>query len=153
MMAAIVVNSAERLQSILGDIREAWGKHHYLRVTIKTGKDRTLDQNAISHAWYEQVARELREDNAEGVKAECKLRFGVPILRAYDEDFREMYDTSIRGHLSYEQKIKAMRFLPVTSLMTTAQLSQYLEDVQRHYDSRGVSLEFPEESQPRRRAA
>ncbi|SEO76720.1 hypothetical protein SAMN02800692_2015 [Luteibacter sp. UNC138MFCol5.1] len=153
MTGAVVVNSVERLQSILGDIREAWGKHHYLRVTIKTGKDRTLDQNAISHAWYEQIARELREDTAEGVKAECKLRFGVPILRAGDEEFREMYDASIRGHLSYEQKLKAMRFIPVTSLMTTSQLSQYLEDVQREYAGRGVMLEFPEDARPRRRFA
>lgn len=152
-MSAIVVNSAELLQAVLGDIREAWGKHHYLRVTIKTGKDRSLDQNAISHTWYEQVARELREDAAEGVKAECKLRFGVPILRAEDDDFREMYDASIKLHLSYQQKLKAMRFLPVTSLMTVQQLSRYLEDMQRHYAERGVLLEFPEEAAPRRRAA
>ncbi|MET0332573.1 MAG: hypothetical protein ABW154_14205 [Dyella sp.] len=152
-MSAVVVNSAERLQVILGDIREAWNKHHYLRVTVKTGKDRTLDQNAISHAWYEQIARELREDTAEGVKAECKLRFGVPILRAGDDDFREMYDAAIKTHLTYEQKLRAMRFLPVTSLMTTAQLSRYLEDVQREYASRGVQLAFPEDAPlPRRRA-
>lgn len=145
-MTAVVVNSAQRLQEILGDIREAWGKHHYLRVTIKTGKDRTLDQNAISHAWYEQIARELREDTPEGVKLECKLLFGVPILRAEDEEFREMYDASMKRYLSYEQKVRAMRYLPVTSLMTTMQLSRYLEDMQRHFDQRGVRLEFPESS-------
>lgn len=144
-MTAQVINSAESLQRVLGDIRQLWNQHKFLRLNIKTGKDRSLDQNAISHAWYEQVARELREDSPEGVKCECKLRFGVPILRAADADFREMYDTAIRGHLSYEQKLKAMRFLPVTSLMTVKQLSQYLEDVQAHYASRGVVLEFPEE--------
>lgn len=152
-MGAVVVNSVERLQIILGDIREQWRKHHYLRVTIKTGKDRSLDQNAISHAWYEQVSRELREDAPEDVKAECKLRFGVPILRAHDEDFREMYDASMKGHLSYEQKLKAMRFIPVTSLMTVQQLSQYLIDMQNHYATVGVILEFPEDAHPRRRAA
>lgn len=152
-MPSIIVNSAERLQAILGDIREQWGKHHYLRVTIKTGKDRSLDQNAISHAWYEQIARELREDSPEGVKEECKLRFGVPIMRADDEDFREMYDVAIKGHLSYEQKLKAMRFLPVTSLMTVSQLSRYLVDMQNHFATRGVLLEFPDDAQPRRRAA
>jgi len=152
-MAAVVVNSAERLQSILGDIREQWGKHHYLRVTIKTGKDRSLDQNAISHAWYEQISRELREDTPDDVKAECKLRFGVPILRAHDDDFREIYDASIKRHLSHEQKLRAMRLLPVTSLMTVQQLSQYLVDMQNDYAKRGVMLEFPEDARPRRRAA
>lgn len=144
-MSAQIINSAESLQRFIGDIRQLWNEHKYLRANIKTGKDRSLDQNAISHAWYEQIARELREDSPEGVKCECKLRFGVPILRAADADFREMYDTAIRGHLSYEQKLKAMRFLPVTSLMTVKQLSQYLEDVQAHYATRGVALEFPEE--------
>jgi hypothetical protein len=38
-----------------------------------------------------------------------------------------------------------MRFLPVTSLMTVKQLSQYLEDMQREFAKRGVMLEFPEE--------
>ena len=143
-MSALIVNSTESLQRVLGDIRQMWNEHKFLRLNIKTGKDRSIDQNAISHCWYEQVARELREDSPEGVKCECKLRFGVPILRAADSDFREMYDTAIRGHLSYEQKLKAMRFLPVTSLMTVKQLSQYLVDVQAHYATRGVVLEFPE---------
>jgi hypothetical protein len=144
-MTAQIVNSAESLQRVLGDIRQLWNEHKFLRLNIKTGKDRSLDQNSLSHAWYEQIARELREDSPEGVKCECKLRFGVPILRAADADFREMYDTAIRGHLSYEQKLKAMRFLPVTSLMTVKQLSQYLEDVQREFAKRGVMLEFPDE--------
>ncbi|AHX12924.1 hypothetical protein CH75_06395 [Dyella jiangningensis] len=144
-MTAQVINSAESLQRVLGDIRQLWNQHKFLRLNIKTGKDRSLDQSALSHVWYAQIAQELREDTPEGVKCECKLRFGVPILRAADADFREMYDTAIRGHLSYEQKLKAMRFLPVTSLMTVKQLSQYLEDVQAHYATRGVVLEFPEE--------
>ena len=144
-MTSQVVNSAESLSRVLGDIRSMWNEHKFLRVNIKTGKDRTLDQNAISHTWYEQIARELREGTPEDVKCECKLRFGVPILRANDADFREMYDASIRGHLTYEQKLRAMRFLPVTSLMTTAQLSQYLVDVQNEYAQLGVMLEFPKE--------
>lgn len=152
-MSQIVVNSAEKLSQVIGDLREEWGKHKYLRLTIKTGKDRSLDQNAISHCWYEQVARELREDDALGVKRFCKLAFGVPILRAEDADFREMYDTAIKNSLSYEQKLKAMDFIPVTSLMTVAQLGAYLVAMQEHYRTRGVVLEFPEEDKPKRRKA
>jgi hypothetical protein len=142
-MSAIVVNSQESLSKLLGDVREAWQRHKYLRVTIKTGRDRTIDQNAISHVWYEQVAKELREDDALGVKRFCKLHFGVPILRANDADFRDFYDAGLKG-LTYEQKIKAMDYLPVTSLMTTAQLSAYCVEMQDHYRKFGVILEFPE---------
>jgi hypothetical protein len=146
-MTQIVVNSSTALSRVLGDIREAWSANKYLRVSWKTGKDRSLDQNAISHAWYEQVADELREDDAVGVKRFCKLHFGVPILRAEDMDFREMYDTAIKPHLSYEQKVKAMDYLPVTSQMTVKQLSSYLLDMQEHYRSAGVRLEFPKENE------
>lgn len=105
---------------------------------------RSLDQNAISHAWYEQLARELREDDAIGHKCYCKLHHGVPILRAEDGEFREAYDATIKG-MNYEQKLKAMRILPVTSLMTKPQLSKYLEAIQSDFDRRGVRLEFPDE--------
>jgi hypothetical protein len=158
-MSQTVINSAEKLSQFIGDVREAWGKHKYLRVTVKTGKDRSLDQNAISHAWYAQVVRELREDDELGVKRFCKLTFGVPILRAEDADFREMYDAAIKFGLTYEQKLKAMDFIPVTSLMTVAQLNKYLHAMRDEYRdpkrANKVMLEFPpEEEKPvRRRAA
>jgi hypothetical protein len=147
-MTAVIVNSAERLSQFIGDIREQWGQHKWLKVTVSTGKPRSLDQNAISHAWYEQVARELREDDALGVKCVCKLHHGVPILRAEDAEFRAFYDKAIKG-LDYEQKVAAMKFLPVTSLMTKAQLSAYLDAVRADYRSpkraNRVMLEFPEQ--------
>lgn len=140
-MSAIVINSAESLQRAIGDLRGMFGQHKYLRVNVKTGNDRSLDQNAISHAWYEQLARENREDDALGWKCFCKLNFAVPIMRAEDAEFRQFYDASIKSSLSYEQKIVAMKFLPVTSLMTKPQLSKYLEAMQGYFTD--VRLEFP----------
>ena len=138
----LTINSETTLQSAIGELRTLWRDKRYLTVTVRTGKDRSLDQNAISHAWYEQVARELREDDARGVKRYCKLHFGVPILRAEDDEFRAAYDGSILRTMNYEQKLAAMDILPVTSRMTTAQLSRYMEEVQAHYWGR-VALEFP----------
>jgi hypothetical protein len=147
------INSTESLSKFIGDIREAWNRHKFLRVSVKTGKDRSLDYNALSHCWYIQVANELREDDAAGVKAFCKLHFGVPILRAEDADFREFYDAGMKNVLTYEQKVKAMRFVPVTSLMTQAQFDNYAHQVQDHYAGR-VALEFPKkDEQPKRRRA
>lgn len=141
-MSALIINSAESLQRAIGDLREGFDRHKYLRVSVKTGKDRSLDQNAISHAWYEQLSRENREDDALGWKCFCKLNFGVPILRAEDAEFREFYDGAIRSSLSYEQKLVAMKYLPVTSEMTKQQLSKYLEAMQGYFTD--VRLEFPE---------
>lgn len=101
-------------------------------------KKRSNDQNSISHEWYSQLAKRYPQDDALGWKCYCKLHFGVPILRAEDEQFREFYDRHIKS-FSYEEKLKAMQYLPVTSLMTTIQLSKYLETMR---DEWGF-LEFP----------
>jgi hypothetical protein len=141
-MSAIIINSAESLHRAIGDLRDMWNQHKFLRVSVKAGKDRSLDQNAISHAWYEQIARELREDDALGWKSYCKLHYGVPILRAEDEEFRTAYDAVIKG-LTYEQKLIAMNHWPVTSIMVKSQLSKYLEAMQASFLTLGVKLEFP----------
>ena len=141
-MSTLVINSDSSLQSVLGTLRQMYEQHRYIKVDAKTGKPRSLDQNAISHAWYEQLARELREDDALGWKCYCKLHFGVPILRTEDNEFRDIYDGSIKG-MTYERKLIAMKYLPVTSNMTKPQLSKYLEAMQASFRGLGVMLEFP----------
>lgn len=142
-MTTFVINSLPSLQNSLGDLRSLFDKHKFLKVSVRAGKDRSLDQNALSFAWYEQLARELKEDDALGWRAYCKLHHGIQILRAEDDEFRQFYDSSLKK-LSYEQKLTAMKFVPVTSLMTKQQLSAYLEAVQADFFKRGVKLEFPE---------
>jgi hypothetical protein len=142
-MSALVINSAESLQNALGELRDMFTRHKFLRLNIKAGKDRSLPQNALTHAWYGQIARELREDDELGWKCYCKLHHGVPILRTEDEEFRTTYDAVIKP-LSYEQKLIAMRCWPVTSIMTKEQLSRYAAALQADFARRGVRLEFPE---------
>lgn len=132
-----------QFQGLLGELRLAWKEKGYLNVKATTDRPRTLPANAISHVWYEQVARELGESTPASVKRFCKLHFGVPIMRREDETFRARYDEVIRP-LPYELKIKAMDLLPVTSTMSTAQISEYLEEVREHYRGR-VDLQFPDD--------
>ena len=141
-MTQIIINSEQSLSTAIGQMREWFRERKYFTLNAKFGKKRSLDQNAMSHAWYLQVANELRENTAVEVKRYCKLHFGVPILRAEDDDFRASYDAVIRP-LDYEKKLLAMDLLPVTSLMTTRQLSEYCETVRMHYATR-VKLEFPD---------
>lgn len=145
-MAEVIVNSEQSLSQAIGDLRELFKTRKFFSFVVKFGKKRSISQNSISHAWYEQVARELREDDARGVKRYCKLHFGVPLLRAEDAEFKEAYDGAILRTLTYEQKLQAMDVLPVTSRMTTVQLHQYMLDVQDHYRGR-VALEFPPEDE------
>lgn len=144
-MSTIVINSADSLQRAFGELRELWSQHKFLRLGVNAGADRSLPQNAITHVWYGQIARELREDDALGWKCYCKLHHGVPILRAEDDEYRETYDAVIKP-LSYEKKLIAMRQWPVTSLMSKEQLSKYAGMVQADFSQRGVILEFPQEA-------
>ena len=104
---------------------------------------RSINQNDIGHVWYQQIADELKENTVLEVKCFCKLHYGVPILRAENETFKHAYDMAIKG-LTYEQKLECMKILPVTSLMTKSQKSEYLETVKSAYIGR-VRLEFPNE--------
>src|SRR3546814_17522841 len=46
------------LQNAFGEMRQAFRENQYMRISFSTEKDRTLSQNAISHAWYAQIAAE-----------------------------------------------------------------------------------------------
>ena len=109
------------------------------------GPKRSRDQNDLSHALYAQIAGQLDDQTVQEVRAECKLRFGIPILRAGNPDFKRMYDKAIKVTLDYEEKLAAMEFLPVTSLMDKAQFSEYLDTVIREYSKQGVSIVMPGE--------
>jgi len=136
----LIANSRESLQRALGDIRESWNQHKYLVIDVKEGKSRSIPQNSLTHAFYEQLARELREDDARGWKRYCKLTHGVPILLAEDADFRNALGSSFAA-MSYEQRLQAMDFVPVTSIMTRRQLGQYADSVSAEFAKRGVYLE------------
>lgn len=142
-MSKHILNSEIGLQSFIGSLRELWHSRHYLEITVKEGKGRSIEQNAVMHGWFGQVARELRDEDARGVKRFCKLHFGVPILRAEDDEFREAYDGVVKP-LAYEQKLVAMDILPVTSRMTTLQLEKCMTDIQDHYRKHHVTLVYPE---------
>lgn len=102
---------------------------------------RSLEQNNKTHAWYEEIAAVLNEYDAQGWKRYCKLHHGVPILRAEDEEFKAFYDSAMKRSLTYEQKLIAMDFVPVTSIMNKSQLSKYFEAVRDDFFAKGVNLE------------
>ena len=98
-------------------------------------KRRSLPQNDKSHVWYNEVDKQLCLPVGT-TKCECKLYFGVPILRAENEEFCKGYDKLIKNRMTKEEKLELMRWFPVTSLMTKAQKSRYMESVQHYYVDR-----------------
>lgn len=110
-------------------------------ISVKKGsKKRTDEQNSVINVWYGEVAEQLGDRSALDVRCESKLLLGVPILRAEDPEFLELYDGLIKRRFNYEEKLKLMRSFPVTSLMNTKQLSLYMDLMQDHWGESGVKL-------------
>ncbi len=113
-----------------------------MTATILPGAKRSVEQNALQYALFTDIAEQRGDVTYEEVRAECKLHYGVPILRRDNPDFKEQYDDIIKP-LPYEKKLAAMLEpleLPVTSLMRTRQMKEYLDTIYREYTARGFVL-------------
>lgn len=113
-------------------------------VEVQDGRSRSVQQNSLQHLWIKEASEQL-EQPVEELRAFCKLRFGVPILRRDSDQFRDTYDRLIKP-LSYEDKIEAMiRFdWPVTRLMKVEQKTEYLSEIEKCFLEQGCVLTSPE---------
>ena len=111
-------------------------------VSYAKGIKRSLPQNATLHVWFGQIAQETMQTQAE-VKAECKLRYGVPIMERENQAWVAEW-SPLYGPLSYAQRLKLFEVLPVTSKMTTRQLGEFMDALQKEYRAQGVNLIDPE---------
>ena len=111
---------------------------------FKTDADRSDKQNALSFKLYEHVSIVRKEDTILGVRCFCKYKFGVPILIADDPEMMDYFKT-VFEHLSYESRIKAVRHIPVTSLMKVKQFARYLDNVYKNYESEGMTMPKPDD--------
>lgn len=116
-----------------------------LTVSWVQGRDRSLDQNALQFMWASEVAKQ-RFEQMEDVRADWKLRHGIPILRRDIPEFRESYDRTLKP-LTYEQKVAFIRDtdFPVTSIMKVRQFTEYLDAIQMECLSQGLRLTDPSE--------
>jgi hypothetical protein len=121
-------------------------------VDIVKGKHRTNEQNHLQRLWLNEAAEQLGDRTAEELRGYCKLTFGVPILRAENTRFCEMYDRFVKPR-PYEEKLALMMEpldMPVTRIMTTDQKTRYLDQVSKHFLEQGIVLTEPKRE---RRAA
>jgi hypothetical protein len=107
-------------------------------------ESRSLDQNSLIYALYQQIAAQKPDSAIVDIRREAKLHYGVPILRAHSEEFRYVYDKAIKP-LEYEFKLRAMDWLPVTSKMAKAQATEFIDTVIREYSQQGLCLVHPSE--------
>lgn len=122
------------------------------RMELEDARGRSLDQNSLQHMWYGEIAEQRGDCNADDVKAECKLFFGVRILRRDDEVFDQFYRESVKPR-DYEWKLKAVRFLVSTRDFSKSQAREYMDAMQEWARERGWRLTDPDEPAVMRGAA
>ena len=113
-------------------------------VTVTDASKRSVEQNKLLWLWMSEIAAQTGH-TADEVRAYCKLCIGVPLLREQNERFRELYDRILKP-LSKQDNLALMSepmALPVTSMMSVKQFSEYLERVFEHYKSKGFELTEP----------
>lgn len=114
-------------------------------VTWKEGRVRSLNQNALLHKWFREVAQHKGDVTPDEVKGQCHRKYGLAI-KLEDPQFAWVWDQT-GAKMPYEKQcaLLASGILTVSSTMTTAELTTYMDAMQRDYMQEGVRLTIPEE--------
>ena len=145
MTDKISVNSAAKLSEAITKLTAAYRQHKFVVVSLRPGKDRTLDQNRLWFSLYERISQMTQIGDVEDARRYCKLHFGVPIMRNADADFRDAWNRMFL-HLTYEQKLELMGpcaifgpdGFPVTRLFERAQGIAYTDKIVTEFTAKGV---------------
>lgn len=145
MTDRIAVNSAARLSEAITRLTAMYREKKYVVVSLRAGKDRTLDQNALWFAMYQRIAQMTEIGGVEDARSHCKLHFGVRILLRDSGDFRDAW-SRLFLHWSYEDKLDLMgahpvvgpEGLPVTRLFNRQQGIEYTNRIVDHFTAKGV---------------
>lgn len=150
----LVANSTRSLSDAITAITQAFKVKRYVRITVTTGRDRTLDQNAMFFALYVRISEALGDGSPEDVgywRAYCKLKFGVALLQIHDESFRARWYRLVLTNpalQSWEAQMDLMRDtmfgqdgFPVTRLFDTRLGGQYIDAIVRHFSAMGLFFE------------
>lgn len=145
MADKISVNSASRLSEAVSAMTAMYRDHKFVVVSLRPGKDRTLDQNRLWFSIYKRISEMTQIGDPSDARRYCKLHHGVQILLNSDPDFQSAWYRVMR-HLSYEEKLEMMGDcklfgpdgMPITSLFNRAQGVAYTERIIEDFTKNGV---------------
>lgn len=145
MTDKISVNSASKLSEAITKLSAMYRDKKFVVVSLRPGKDRTLDQNALWFAFYKRIAEMTQIGEAADARRYCKLHIGVQILLNEDAEFQQAWYRVMR-HLPYEDKLAMMGDcklfgpdgFPVTSLFNRAQGVAYTDRIVVEFSGKGV---------------
>ena len=107
MTDKISVNSQAKLSEAITSLTTMYRDKKFVVVSLRPGKDRTLDQNSLWFGMYKRIAEMTQIGDAADARRYCKLHFGVQILLNEDSGFQAAWYRVMR-HLPYEEKLAMM---------------------------------------------
>jgi hypothetical protein len=145
MADKISVNCPTKLSEAITKLTAMYREKKFVVVSLRPGKDRTLDQNALWFAFYKRISEMTEIGDPSDARKYCKLHFGVQILLNDDSGFQAAWYRVMR-HLPYEEKLNMMGDcklfgpdgFPVTSLFNRAQGIQYTDRIVAYFTGHGV---------------
>lgn len=145
MSEKISVNSTARLSQAITALSAMYRDKKFVVVSLRPGKDRTLDQNRLWFAMYKRIAEMTQIGDEADARRYCKLHVGVQILLNEDAGFQAEWYRAMR-HLPYETKLAMMGGcklfgpdgFPVTSLFNRAQGIAYTDRIVADFTEKGV---------------
>jgi len=145
MTDKISVNCQSKLTEAVTRMTAMFRDKKFVVVSLRPGKDRTLDQNALWFAMYKRISEMTQVGDPGEARKYCKLHIGVQILLNEDAGFQAEWYRVMR-HLPYEEKLDMMGGchlfgpdgFPVTSLFNRAQGIQYTDRIVAHFIRHGV---------------
>lgn len=145
MTDKISVNCQAKLSEAITKLSAMYRDKKFVVVSLRPGKDRTLDQNALWFAMYKRISEMTQIGDPADARRYCKLHFGVQILLNEDSGFQAAWYQVMR-HLPYEEKLALMGEhklfgpdgFPVTSLFNRAQGIQYTDRIAAYFTGQGV---------------
>ena len=142
-----VLNKISSVTEFIPILWTLWNQYKYVIVTLRFGRDRSLDQNSLWFAMYKRIAETL-EYEIQYSRAYCKLRFGVPILMCENEDFRKKWAIYVLENprlQTWKDQLDMMTDsslgsdgYPVTRWMDRKQGCAYTDAIDRHFTEQGV---------------
>lgn len=145
MAEKIAVNSQSKLSEAISKLTAMYRDKKYVVVSLRPGKDRTLDQNALWFAFYKRISEMTQIGDPAEARKYCKLHHGVQILLNDDQEFQEAWYRVMR-HLPYEEKLAMMGDcklfgpdgFPVTSLFNREQGVKFTDRIIADFTQQGV---------------
>jgi len=143
----LTVNSDNTMADAIKKVASMYGDHRYLVISIRPGKDRSLEQQGLWWKMYKRIEESTFQGTDKEVWAFCKLMIGVPIMRRDDVGFEKGWCRYFADK-SFEEQLYLMGpnplfgpdGFPVTSLFSTAQGSEYTNGIADYYAPQRVDF-------------